>query len=114
MSLTRALTSVGLAALAAVGFALPAAAAPTANQGVFTADGVKIRTCAATTCTGKGSGYKGQSVTVYCYKYGTAPGPGFNEVWFSVRDNATGVSGFAHSGGPDQRYFTGTAGVPQC
>ena len=112
--LTRALTSVGLAAVAAVGLALPAVAAPAANQGVFTADGVKIRACAAASCAGRGSGYKGQAVTVYCYAYGKAPGPDFNEVWFSVRNNATGVSGFAHSGGPYQRWFTGTAGLAQC
>ncbi|QIM22452.1 hypothetical protein G7075_17135 [Phycicoccus sp. HDW14] len=78
--------------LAALTTAAPAAAAV---AGKFTASGVYIRRCANTTCVADGQGYPSHSVTLSCYvQGGWAAG---TNIWYRLRDNSTGVSGYSIS-----------------
>lgn len=111
MKRLAAIAVAGGVAASLVGFAGPAEAA---NQGVFTADGVKIRTGPGPGRTAIDAGYRGQAITVHCHTDGVSPGGTYNNVWFRITKHATNKTGYAHAGGPDERWFTGVAGVPRC
>lgn len=83
---------VTVAGLVTIAVASPAAAAV---SGKFTGSGIYIRRCANTTCAADGVGYPSHSVTVYCYvQGGWAAG---TNIWYRLRDNTTGVSGYSIS-----------------
>ena len=57
--------------------------------------GTDIRRCANTACAADGVGDPSHAVTVYCYvQGGWAAG---TNIWYRLRDNTTGVSGYSIS-----------------
>lgn len=60
----------------------------------FTGDGIRIRSCADTSCAVLGLGYRSHSVTDYCWVAGTPIGG--NDFWDRIRDNTTGVTGYVN------------------
>src|SRR5690242_12191704 len=83
---------IGATSLAFGGVAL-AGTAQAATPGFFNADGVAIRTCATTSCTIVGRGYRLQTFDVDCWTDGTSVGG--STVWVRGRNGATGVYGYS-------------------
>lgn len=62
-----------------------------AEQTTFSGDGVRIRTGPGTGYGIVGYGYRGHSVTSYCWTGSSG------DLWVQLRDNTTGVSGWSSS-----------------
>ena len=87
--------------LAVAGAALPAAVVPmvlanpapasaAASYAYFAGDGVRIRSCASTSCGVVGLGYRSHLITAYCATY--------NAPYFKyVKDWTTGAAGWSAS-----------------
>src|SRR4051794_21751814 len=110
MKMTRALGTAAAGVLLTGVVLIPAGPAFAVATGDYSGDGVRIRKCPQTTssCTVHGLGYRGQGVSVTCYKYGEQVG-GTN-IWYYHRNRTTGVTGYSHSG-----QISVTSGtIPRC
>jgi hypothetical protein len=105
---TGLLRAAAITAVAAPLALLPAAPALAAANGDYTAAGVRIRSCANTTCTVRGLGYQGQGAYITCFRYGEYIGN--NSIWYYHRNKTTGVVGYSHSS--LMNFNSGT--VPRC
>ena len=105
---TRLLRVAAVTGMTAAMALVPATAAQAAANGDYTADGVRIRTCANTSCTVLGLGYHGQGAYITCFRYGEKLGN--NSIWYNHRNKTTGVTGFSHSS--LMNYNSGS--VPRC
>jgi hypothetical protein len=83
-----AIAAALVTATVGTGAVLDPVPASASDYAYFTDDGVRIRSCGSTSCTVLGLGYRGDSLTAYCYAGN----------WIKITDWTTGVSGWSAAG----------------